>query len=105
MPLPKILEIFKEQSCNINPDFDFNKVQKDGSTRMRKSFSIEDKDFFKLFGNISFDAMDVSDYEDAAIIHNLNEDVPENLFEKFDFIIDGGTFDHIFNMKHLLQML
>jgi len=43
--------------------------------------------------------MDVTDYEGANIIHDLNYPVPEELHGKFDFIIDGGTFDHIVDIR------
>src|SRR5690348_10401159 len=46
-----------------------------------------------LAGNVS--SMDISDYEQAAIVHDLNYPVPQNLHEKFDLVIDGGTLEHV----------
>jgi len=43
--------------------------------------------------------MDVDAYEASDIIHNLNFPISDNLKGKFDFIIDGGTFDHLFDFK------
>ena len=41
--------------------------------------------------------MDFSAYEGAAILHDLNEPVGDELKEKFTFVLDGGTLEHIFN--------
>ena len=41
--------------------------------------------------------MDISDYEGAQIIHDLNFDIPVQLEKKYDVVIDGGTLEHIFN--------
>lgn len=47
--------------------------------------------------------MDVSDYEDADIIFDLNNtELPEELHQRFDYIIDGGTLEHIFNFSQAL---
>src|ERR1700756_3327351 len=49
------------------------------------------------------DAMDYSDYEGANIIHDLNFPVPEKYHNKYDYIFDGGTIEHIFNIPQVLQ--
>lgn len=69
--------------------------------------------FFKNVGGVSeCYALDYSDYEGADIIYNLNsdsEELPENLINKFDIIIDGGTLEHVFNpanaMRNINKML
>jgi len=43
--------------------------------------------------------MDVSHYEGADIIHDLNLSVPDSFKDQFDFIIDGGTFDHLVDIR------
>lgn len=60
---------------------------------------ISDHAFFELLGVGELLAMDVSTYEGADIIHNLNLPVPESLYSEADFIIDGGTFDHLFDLR------
>ncbi len=94
--LPKIKEIFCEQECSINPVVS---VKNDTTTRMRTSDCLDDASFFQLFGDIHYDTMDVSSYENASIVHDLNEPIPPELEGKFDFIVDGGTFDHLFDLK------
>lgn len=63
-------------------------------------------DSYTLFNWIGFHevhALDCSDYEGADIIFNLvNADVPDNLLNRFDYIYDGGTLQHIFNVPQAL---
>lgn len=61
--------------------------------------------FFKALGFDEISYMDISDYEGANIIHDLNKPVPNNLLEKFNLIVDGGTLEHIFNVPVALENL
>ncbi len=99
LPLSKIIEIFHEHGCSINPNFNPDKAQKDATTRARNEDSIDDREFFQLFGDIDYQTMDVSSYENASIIHDLNQPIDKSLEGQFDFIVDGGTFDHLFDIK------
>ncbi len=47
------------------------------------------------FGQI--ESMDVSNFEAATMIWDLNQPVPSEWHGQFDFIFDGGTIEHIFN--------
>ena len=60
-----------------------------------------------LFRVLGFDpggvhALDLSDFEGADIVHDLNVPVDEGLVEKFDLIFDGGTIEHVFSLKDSL---
>lgn len=57
---------------------------------------------YKLLGASSVDSLDYSPYERATIIHDLNEPVPEHLHNKYDYILDAGTFEHIFDVKTVI---
>jgi hypothetical protein len=52
---------------------------------------------FSMLGAKTTDSMDVSDYEKATVIHDLNKPIPESLKNKFTAIVDGGTIEHVFN--------
>jgi len=71
--------------------FDF--LQEDGycETLMRK------------FGFGEIEAMDFSDYEGATILHDLGKPIPEELENQFEFIFDGGTLEHVFNVPVALE--
>jgi hypothetical protein len=51
----------------------------------------------------ALDSMDVSSYEGAAILHDLNVPVARDLEQCFDAVIDGGTLEHIFNIPVALS--
>ncbi len=95
LSLAKIKEIFGEFNCEVNPDF---KEKQDVSTRFR-SGGLDDESFFSMFGNVNYNTLDVSSYEKASIVHNLNQPIPKELEGQFDYIIDGGTFDHLFDLR------
>jgi len=50
----------------------------------------------------AMEAMDFSDYEGASLLHDLNQPVPPELEGAFDFIFDGGTIEHVFNVPMAL---
>ncbi len=53
------------------------------------------------FGEI--ESMDFSDYEGASILHDLSKPIPKKLEKQFDFIFDGGTMEHVFNVPVALN--
>ena len=54
--------------------------------------------FARALGAAKVSAMDVSAYEQAEVVHNLNEPVGPELHGRFDLVIDGGTLEHVFNV-------
>lgn len=53
--------------------------------------------FASALGAKNVSSMDASAYEQANIIHDLNQPVSKELEERFDVVIDGGTLEHVFN--------
>jgi SAM-dependent methyltransferase len=49
--------------------------------------------------------MDVSDYEGATVLLDLNQPVPEAQHDQYDVIIDMGTLEHIFDVPTALANL
>jgi hypothetical protein len=62
--------------------------------------------FFRLlgFGPDQVDTMDVSTYENANIIHDLNQPIPAHL-HGYDLIFDLGTLEHVFDIRQALWNL
>lgn len=58
---------------------------------------------FDFLGFETTDYMDVSEYEGANVIHDLNTHVPANLHGKYDLVIDGVTIEHIFNVPSAFE--
>jgi hypothetical protein len=53
--------------------------------------------FLRVLGASSVMSIDMCDYEDSVIEHDLNLPVPQELHQRFDTVIDGGTLEHVFN--------
>lgn len=72
----------------------------------------EEPFFEPLLANLGaemVDSMDYSDYQNATIIQDLNTPVPPNLKNRFSFVLDSGTLEHIFNfpvaIKNCMDMV
>lgn len=59
--------------------------------------------FFRKIGFNCVDSIDYSDYENATIIYNMNIQVPIHLHGKYNYIYDGGTTEHIFNIPQVYE--
>ncbi|MCE1227550.1 MAG: class I SAM-dependent methyltransferase [Geobacteraceae bacterium] len=62
-----------------------------------------DEEFFRSLGFASVDSIDCSEYENASIICNLNSDIPEELYNRFDVVYDGGSTEHMFNVPKAFE--
>lgn len=60
-------------------------------------------DFFRGIGAEPLIPMDASNYEGAAIIHDMNELVDDQYHAAFDTVIDGGTLEHVFNFPNAIR--
>lgn len=59
---------------------------------------VSDQYFFSKFPDTQLESLDVVAGFGGTIIHDLNAPIPEEHHEKFDFILDGGTFDHLMQL-------
>jgi hypothetical protein len=65
---------------------------------------INDEVVFRALGFECLDTMDISEYEGAKIIYDLNDThIPKEMVDKYDFILDGGTIEHMFNLRNVLE--
>jgi SAM-dependent methyltransferase len=56
-------------------------------------------------GTDVLDVLDVSDYEGATLLHDLNEPLPEALAARYDLVVDGGSLEHVFRVTTALESL
>lgn len=78
---------------------------------LRKLFGLDDsftkirdtRKFLEYIGAKEISAMDISEYENAEVLHDLNEPIGDELKEKYTFILDGGTLEHVFNFPTALS--
>ncbi|HBS51283.1 MAG TPA: hypothetical protein DEA05_14915 [Rhodobacteraceae bacterium] len=53
---------------------------------------------FTALGFGEMESLDYSDYQGATHVWDLNRPVPEAWHGRYDFIFDGGTLEHVFNI-------
>jgi len=83
-----------------------HKVNLDAFKKLDNKQKLSQKLFFSTIGFEKVSTLDVDDYEGANIIFDLNKDeTPNNLKNKYDFIYDGGTLEHVFNLSNALKHL
>lgn len=65
--------------------------------------------FLRLLGASKVDSIDVSDYEKATFIHDMNQPLPAELKGKYHTVIDSGSLEHVFNfpvaIKNCMEMV
>lgn len=59
--------------------------------------------FWELLGAKELDILDVTSYEGANLLHDLNHPIPDSLANKYDVVCDIGTLEHIFNFPIALR--
>ena len=71
------------------------------ATKARETRFIEP--VLELLGARKIDSMDFSDYEQATIVHDINEPIADSLNEKFSCVYDGGTLEHVFDFPRAIR--
>lgn len=51
----------------------------------------------RLLGASTIEAADASGYEGADLIHDFNQPLPAAWEQRYDWVLDGGTLEHVFN--------
>lgn len=95
----KSLMLGNQQFALLRPDF---KTLSDAYNLKDLNQVKTGSDFLYFLGAKEVSAMDISGYENAAILHDLNQPIGDELKEKFTFVLDGGTLEHIFNFPTAL---
>ncbi|MCG6883377.1 MAG: class I SAM-dependent methyltransferase [Silicimonas sp.] len=64
----------------------------------------------RMFGALGFpdiETLDASDWEfpdgGRVHVHDLNRPVPDSMHDRYGFIFDGGTLEHVFNVPIALE--
>jgi SAM-dependent methyltransferase len=63
---------------------------------------LDDRSFFRLLGFDSVESADVSDWEGADHVLDLNLPVPEKLRGRYDAVFEAGTIQHVFDLPQVL---
>ena len=61
------------------------------------------EDFLRSYlGAQAVTSFDASPYQNASVVHDFNQPVPAAYLAAFDAVIDGGTMEHIFDVRQVL---
>lgn len=80
----------------VKPELAFDPV-------CRKRNCINDITVFSLLGFETVHSLDISDYESATYIQDLNLQKSEKVAQQYDVIYDGGTLEHVFSTLQALK--
>jgi hypothetical protein len=62
------------------------------------------EDFFvKMLGAEAVTSFDFSAYQRATVVHDFNDPLPRACHAVYDAVVDGGTIEHIFDVKQVLS--
>lgn len=101
------MKLISDEGVAIRPGVT---VALDHTTRNARDHNfIADRSLFNLFSDATVQALDVSDYEGAEIVCNLNDPIPDQYVGQFDFIYNGSVLDNLFDpatsIKNLSRLL
>ncbi len=95
----QLLRLHGCPSKPLPPDFDVR------SRALPGEDLIDGRTLFMLLGADSVRVLDLSGYEGADIIWDLNSPVPDDLYNQFDLVFDAGTLEHVFDLPTALSSL
>ncbi|MDA1192837.1 MAG: hypothetical protein O3A46_14280, partial [Candidatus Poribacteria bacterium] len=78
------------------------KPQTDTATTAKGSNRLADTSFFDLFTEVAFNAVDITDYEEANIIHDMAQPIGAEHVDRFDFMYNGSCMDNMSNPGQFL---
>lgn len=59
--------------------------------------------FFEMLGIKDYADLDKFDEDKPQILHDMNEPLPEELYEQFSLVVDSGTIEHIFDIRQVME--
>lgn len=74
-------------------------ISAEARSKFQGSTSIYAEEFLSCLGAQKIASMDFSEYEGATITHDLNRPIPDHLNQKFDVVFDGGSLEHVFDVR------
>lgn len=61
------------------------------------------EDFWEMLGVEELVTLDVSDFEGATRVHDMNLPIPDDLKGRFDAVCDIGTLEHVFHFPTAIR--
>ena len=99
-------EVLISSSKKIKKRYEYLINQKKFFFLKKKKYKHINDFFFYLLGFKKIISLDVSRYQEANIIFDLNShQISKKIKNIADFILDGSTLEHVFNIKNALHNL
>jgi hypothetical protein len=57
---------------------------------------------FSAVGASSTDCLDISNFEGANVVHDMNTPIPPDLHERYCLVFDNGTMEHCFDVAQFM---
>jgi len=73
--------------------------------RIKNKLKLTDVEFFKIIGFRKIDSLEFNKDDGATIAHDLNLPLHKSMYGKYDWVIDGGTLEHCFNVKEYMESI
>lgn len=111
LTLDEAKQMLVDEGVQLRAEFDVDADWiYDGDTRSAVGHRyISDRAFFAMFSSIKLKTLDVTDYENAEIIHDMHLPLPDEFKDRFDFIWNGSCLDNMSDpgmaMRSTAQML
>lgn len=61
------------------------------------------RELYTLLGFEEYDDIDLHATEGCTIVHDMNQPIADELRNKYDFVVEVGTIEHIFDMKTVMH--
>lgn len=93
---PQHAEIFQNfYDPALSPEVIFSAPEADGSVYAEK--------LFEALGAECVHSFDFGDYENPSFIHDMNLPITDAWKSQYSLVLDGGTFEHVFNYPVALK--
>lgn len=87
-------------------DADYRRACRKTGIAFKPDHFSDHRSFFSMLGYAEVKSLDISAYEGAEIVGDLNDpDLPGKIGETFDLVYDCGTLEHIFDITHALRSM
>jgi hypothetical protein len=90
-----------QESQSIHPHTSYMFLSDPKLATLAKDF-VHARVFFEMLGINDYADMDKFDSDKPTYLHDLNVPVPASLCKRYSLILDGGTIEHIFDIRQVL---
>jgi hypothetical protein len=94
--------VTKDQLHKLAREFSFDAGEFLNASTQKDLVHVEPL-FTRLLKAKAVESIDVSNYEGATHIHDMNAPLPEKLHAQFDTVLEAGSLEHIFNFPTALK--